>query len=123
MTEFITKKGKAFGSACEELAVSFFNEHGYRIIERNFRSGNGEIDIIAEKDGYTIFIEVKARKSTKFGLPQEAVTSSKQATIKRVAQAFLQKRNLLGQKIRFDVLAITFTAGGSPRFEHIPFAF
>ncbi len=123
MADLLRLKGKTFGHSCEELAATFFRQQGYNILEVNFRARCGEIDIVAEKDGYIVFIEVKARKSTRYGLPQEAVTPAKQAVIRKTATAFLQKRSLMDKKVRFDVLAITFPNNGGPRFNHIPFAF
>ena len=111
------------GSMAENLAAQYFSKIGYKILARNFRAGHGEIDLILEKDSTIVFVEVKARKSLYFGLPQESVTAAKQATIRRVSEAFLQKKNMLGREVRFDVLAVTFADGSGPEFEHIPFAF
>ncbi len=116
--------GKRLGALAEDLAQDYFLQRGYKLLERNFRSAPGEIDLILEKDDYLIFVEVKARKSTKYGLPQEAVTPMKQHTIRRVAEAYMQDKKKTGLQVRFDVLAITFPGQETaPRFEHIPFAF
>jgi len=115
---------KELGSIAEELAQDYFLTRGYKILERNFRSGPGEIDLILEKGGYLIFVEVKARRSLKYGLPQEAVTLAKQQTIRRVAEGYMQKKKKTATPVRFDVLAITFSSGkDTPSIEHIPFAF
>ena len=116
---------KKLGSLAEDLAETYFREHGYIVLGRNFRAGPGEIDLVLEKDDTVIFVEVKARRSLKYGLPQEAVTTSKQQTIRRVAEAYLQKNKRAGSEIRFDVMAITFSGrdGMKASFEHIPFAF
>ncbi len=115
---------RELGLLAEDLAEGYFLERGYRLVDRNFRSGPGEIDLILEKDGYLVFVEVKARRSRKFGLPQEAVTNAKQQTIRRVAEAYLLKNKKTGMPVRFDVLAIRFRGQGQPPiFEHIPFAF
>ena len=119
-----THMTRELGLLAEDLAEGYFLERGYRLVDRNFRSGPGEIDLIIEKDGYLVFVEVKARRSRKFGLPQEAVTNAKQQTIRRVAEAYLLKNKKTGMPVRFDVLAIRFRGQGQPPiFEHIPFAF
>lgn len=115
---------RKLGSLAEDLAEKYFLERGYKVLERNFRSGPGEIDVILEKENVLIFVEVKARRSLKYGLPQEAVTLAKQQTIRRVAEAYMLKNNKTGSPVRFDVMAISFTGPDeSPVFEHIPFAF
>jgi len=116
--------GRELGSLAEDLAADYFKGQGYRVLHRNFRAGPGEIDLVLEKDNYLVFVEVKARRSLKYGLPQEAVTASKQQTIRRVAEAYMLKTRKTGVEVRFDVLAVVFPANQSdPIFEHIPFAF
>ena len=66
------------GQLGEDLAASYLAAHGYTIVARNFRTRYGEIDIIACKDGFVAFVEVKLRKNARFGLPREAVTHAKQ---------------------------------------------
>lgn len=94
-----------FGADSEFMAVTFLKENGYKIIERNYRTKIGEIDIIA-KDGDTIvFIEVKARKSSAYN-PKEAVTSSKKRKISMVALYYLKSTRQINKRARFDVVAI-----------------
>ncbi len=94
-----------FGADSESMAVTFLKENGYKIIERNYRTKIGEIDIIA-KDGDTIvFIEVKARKSRAYN-PKEAVTSSKKRKISMVALYYLKSTRQVNTRARFDVVAI-----------------
>ncbi len=113
-----------FGALAEDLAEEYFSDRGYRVLERNFRHGPGEIDLVLEKDGLLVFAEVKARRSKKYGLPQEAVTPAKQKTIRRVAEAYMLRKKKAGVSVRFDVLAITFEKDrAEPFFEHIPYAF
>ena len=117
-------KGKAFGSLCEHIAIDYLQNEGYRIIERNFKIPQGEIDIIAQKDGYIIFVEVKGRKSTRYGPPHEAVTLKKQQIIRLVAKVYISQNGLESKKVRFDVLGITFSRfADKPEITHIPFAF
>lgn len=94
-----------FGADSESMAVTFLKKNGYKIIERNYRTKIGEIDIIA-KDGDTIvFIEVKARKSRAYN-PKEAVTSSKKRKISMVALYYLKSTRQINTRARFDVVAI-----------------
>ena len=97
----------------ETLAGEHLRRRGYEILARNYRARRGEIDIVAQDGEFTVFVEVKTRRSLKFGLPQSAVTWQKQRQISKVALAYLQDRNLLDAPCRFDVIAIHL----SPRLE------
>ena len=76
------------------------------IIQRNFRTRFGEIDIIAKDGKYICFIEVKARKSVNFGRPKEAVDWYKQSRIKNIAELFIAKKRLVNTSVRFDVVEV-----------------
>ena len=105
----------------EDLAVSFLKKKGYKIIERNFRTSFGEIDIIAKDGEVIVFTEVKTRTDESFGSPFEAVDRRKRQKMRDVALCFLKmkKKEL---PARFDVLSIS-TAGGKKHVEHIQDAF
>lgn len=90
----------------ESLAVKHLKARGYRILAQNYRARRGEVDIIARDGEFTVFVEVKTRRSLKFGLPQAAVTLQKQRQISKVALAYLQAQNLMDAPCRFDVIAI-----------------
>ena len=90
----------------ESLAAKHLKAHGYEILARNYRARRGEIDLIARDGEFIVFVEVKTRRSLKFGLPQAAVTLRKQRQISKVALAYLQFRNLMDAPCRFDVIAI-----------------
>ena len=94
------------GSIGENIAAAYLAKHGYVILERNFSTRNGEIDIIAKQGEYYVFVEVKRRKSDKFGLPREAVTPYKQQTIVSCARYWLYKNHLYGAPVRFDVVEV-----------------
>ncbi len=113
---------KTLGKMSEEIAKNFFEKKGYRLLKKNFRINLGEIDLIFEKEETIVFVEVKARASIKYGLPQESVTPKKQEQIRRVALAYLQKCKKSYNEIRFDVIAIVLKKG-VPKIEHIPYAF
>ena len=100
--------GRETGQRGEETAVRFLSDRGVRILERNFRDRDGEIDIIGEEDGTLVFFEVKYRSSARWGDPAEAVTPEKQRTISRTARYYLYKTGR-GTEIpmRFDVVCVT----------------
>ena len=102
----------SLGLPGEDLAASFLEQKGFTIVCRNYRCRSGEIDIIARKKKLLCFIEVKTRRTRRFGLPQEAVTPAKQYKIGRVAQDFLQRHKLENWPARFDVIAVDFSSGG-----------
>lgn len=90
----------------EALALKHLKARGYRILVQNYRARRGEIDLIARDGEFIVFVEVKTRRSLKFGLPQAAVTLQKQRQISKVALAYLQAQDLLDAPCRFDVIAI-----------------
>lgn len=95
------------GAAKETLAAKLLEINGYRVITRNFRCKLGEVDLIAEKDEYIVFVEVKYRKSIKNGFPMEAVNHKKQSVISSVSDYYRIRYNLPDNvKIRYDVIAI-----------------
>ena len=97
------------GKKGEELALRFLKSSGYTILDRNFKYGRGEIDIVA-KDADTIaFVEVKSRSSDEFGAPEETVGVRKQRQLSKLARAYLQQKRLFNRAdCRFDVVAISF---------------
>jgi putative endonuclease len=105
----ITQKNfykKFLGRAGENRAVNYLKENGYKIAEKNFKTRIGEIDVIAEKDGIIIFIEVKTRSSNAFGEPSEAVNYVKQSKYVKVASEYLIRKGLVDSPCRFDVIEI-----------------
>lgn len=99
---------REIGKLYEEKAVSFLKSQGYEILERNFTTPLGELDIIAQHKNYLVFLEVKYRKSDFGGLPQEAVTRRKQRRLARAALIYLKSKGYQQPpNIRFDVLAVS----------------
>ena len=118
----MSKEHLYLGRSGEEAACSLLKKSGYKILVRNYKNKLGEIDIIA-CDGDTIcFIEVKSRRTDKFGLPQEAIFVLKQRKISKVALSFLKEKNLFDKKARFDVVSVIYTEG-IPRLDLIKNAF
>jgi len=118
----VTTKYQQFGEKGESIAVNCLKKQGYRIIELNYRTKLGEIDIIAKQGGSLVFIEVKARKSSRFGRPELAVTPKKQRKISMVALYYLKSTKQSNAKARFDVVAINSTDDG-PNIKIIKNAF
>ena len=111
----------SLGKEGEEFAVRFLKKEGYRIIDKNYRTPFGEIDIIADDGGVLVFIEVKTRSGDIFGFPFEAVDRKKRDTIRKVALCYLKKIRK-EPAARFDVLSIDFE-GGKKKVAHIKDAF
>ena len=108
----MTQERLKFGREGESAALRFLKKKGYRILEKNFRSKVGEIDIIAEQDGVIVFVEVKARADHEFGHPLNALTPAKQKKIIQTAQSFLARKRISDKPMRFDVVALTSDAEG-----------
>lgn len=106
------------GAAGETCAAEFLQKRGYRVVETNFRTKFGEIDLIAFHEGTLVFIEVKMRASAAFGAPAEAVTAAKLNKIKKVAACYLARKKS-ACPFSFEVVSILKTAAG-PQFDVIP---
>ena len=110
----------SLGRKGEEIAEKFLQDRGFRILEKNFRSRLGEIDLIGIDKETLVFIEVKTRFSDEFGPPEEAVTTRKIKTIARVGDYYRLLNDNLPELSRIDVVAIDFNDdGGLERVELI----
>src|SRR5947208_15964439 len=94
------------GEEGERAAARFLEARGYRILERNYRTRRGEIDLIAEDGRMLVFVEVKVRLDDRFGGPAAAITRAKQARIARLAQQYLAWRRVGDRTCRVDVVLI-----------------
>ncbi len=119
----MTEARLALGAWGEDQAVEYLRQQGMKIIERNFRTPVGEIDIIARHKSVLLFVEVKTRRSNAFGTPQEAVGQRKQRQIIRTAQWYLQNHKNIKLQPRFDVVAILCQSDGTALITHLPDAF
>lgn len=99
-------KSQAKGKLGECIARIYLRLHLYKILEKNFRTNTGEIDIIAKKGETIVFVEVKFRTNTEKGLPGEAVNYRKQKHIQNTALCYLKYKNCMESDIRFDVIEI-----------------
>ena len=110
-----------FGKLGEDLAVNYLINKGYQILERNWRSGHKEIDIIALDGDTLVAVEVKTRKSNTYGEPDIAVGAMKQQMLIWAADAYVRYKNL-DVEVRFDIVSIVITDTGE-HIEHIEDAF
>ena len=97
---------RKIGNEYERLAGKYLETQGYQILEYNFYSHTGEIDIIALHDGYLVFVEVKYRRNEQKGNPLEAISAHKQRTISRCALYYMKKKGFSEMPVRFDVVGI-----------------
>ena len=107
------------GRSGEALAARYLEGRGWRIVERNFRSGRKEIDLVARRGRTVAFVEVKTRSGGRWGHPLEAVNALKRREIERVALRWVQLRGRDGELYRFDAVAVHWVPGGPPRVEHV----
>lgn len=98
------------GAHGETLAVRHLTGRGYAVRDRNWRHGRGELDIVAERDGTIVFVEVRARRGDGFGAPEETLTPSKRAKLVETAEAYLAEHGLDDADWRVDVIAIDLDA-------------
>ncbi len=94
------------GETAEKQAVSFLIENGYEILDRNFSSKFGEIDIVAKKNNTLVFIEVRSRSSNFYGSPEESINLRKVKKIIKTAQFYLLTKKTDYEEIRFDIISI-----------------
>lgn len=115
---------KLLGKVGEKCAVKYLKKNKYKILEQNYATHFGEIDIIAKDNDCYVFIEVKTRTSDKFGEPMEAVTDFKQRHIIRSAQSYLMTNKIDENqiKIRFDVIEVK-SENGKNEINHLKNAF
>lgn len=111
-------KPKPLGRRGEDLAASHVRELGWEILERNYRTRFGEIDLVCQDRGTIIFVEVKTRASSDVARPDQSVTQRKQAKLRRLVEEYLVRHNLESRDVRFDVLGVILK-GRRPEFDHI----
>jgi putative endonuclease len=112
---------KLLGQEGEDRAAKFLIEQGYRILERNYRTKSGEIDLIALHQNEVVFVEVKTRTSDAFGAPELAVNPRKQGRMVKAALGYVRQKKLHQVPCRFDV--VTVSAAADQKVELIRNAF
>lgn len=114
---------RLFGRKAESAAEQYLRRQGYRIRERNVRSSYGELDLVVERAGVLVFVEVKARRTDSYGGAPYAVDVRKQTRIIRLAAQYLARHGLTDQSCRFDVLLYAGDSVEQSTIEHIENAF
>jgi len=113
---------QALGMLGERIAERWLVRRGWRVLDRRFRSGRRDLDLVIEADGTVAFVEVKTRRGGTFGDPVESVGWRKRRELSRSAQVWLERRGRLDAAARFDVVAV-LVEGRRVRIRHVPDAF
>ena len=114
----MTVARRAYGQAGEDRAAAWYRARGYEVLARNWRCRDGELDLVVRQGRTLVFVEVKARRTDRFGIPAEAVTPTKQRRLRTLARRYLEATDARPKALRFDVVSIL---GGT--FEVIEAAF
>ena len=107
------------GRTGEQIAVEYLERAGLRILDRNWRSTNGELDIVAAERRVLVVCEVKTRSGTGFGTPLEAITRHKQARLRRLAAQWLVAHGVLFDEVRIDAIGVLRDSSGEFQIEHV----
>ena len=102
----------------EDLAATFLEEKGYQIIERDWKSGHHDLDIVAKEGDTLIIREVKTRRNRLFGNPEEAIDYKKRKSLQSAINHYV-KTHRFGSSVRFDIISIVGTIGSKPEIDHI----
>ena len=105
-------KRRETGMLGERLASEFLEKNGYQILDTNYRCPDGEIDIIAWHEDTLVFIEVRTKNDSRFGVPEESITPVKKERLKKVAAHYCQNHDNLLSSYRIDVVAIQMNNHG-----------
>ena len=110
------------GRRGEDAACDLYRRLGFQVVERNYRAGRGEIDVVARRGDTLVFCEVKTRQSDEWGAPAEAVDYAKQARLRKLAAAWMAERKPGYVDVRFDVVSV-IVRGEQTDVTHVPDAF
>ncbi len=111
------------GERGEMVACQYLAEHGFRILEKNYRCKIGEIDVVAVKNGRLVFVEIKTRSQEVFGRPEESVGWAKQRKMTRLAEWYLKDKKKTDASVSFAVLAVHWKGTQDPEIRLIENAF
>ena len=119
----MTNERRAVGAYGERLAERHLLDQGLVVLERNWRCGDGEIDLILRDGPAIVFCEVKTRRSDTYGTPAEAISPTKILRLRRLAARWLTERPVRPREVRFDVVAVVAQPKGAAHVEHLRAAF
>ena len=102
----------------EDLAADYLQRKGYTIIERDWKSGRRDLDIIAQDGNVIVFVEVKTRRNRLYGEPEESVDYHKLQNLQQAISHYVKFKHIR-QEIRFDIISIVGTVGTDPDIQHI----
>jgi putative endonuclease len=108
----MTASRRRLGRKGEDIARRRLESDGYSVLHSNYRVGRLEIDLVAEKDGVLVFVEVRTRKGRSFGPPEESITPAKQSHLVNAAQAYLQAHGATTRDWRIDVVVLNLGSNG-----------
>lgn len=114
---------KSFGNWGEEQAKIYLEDHGFRILDQNYRCRIGEVDLIALDGEYLVFIEVKTRSSTAYGFPMEAIGTKKQNKYFNMASVYTKHKGIHEASIRFDIVEVMTRKDKALEINHVANAF
>ncbi|MEP7347382.1 MAG: YraN family protein [Gemmatimonadaceae bacterium] len=118
----MSRERQVLGLSGERVAERWLRRQGWRVLQRRYRSGHRDIDLIAEREGLVAFVEVKARSGVEFGDPIEAVNWRKQNELVRSASVWIDRNGRPGEQYRFDVIGVLIQ-GERVRVRHVANAF
>ena len=102
----------------EDLAADYLQRKGYTIIERDWKSGRRDLDIVAKNGNVIVFVEVKTRRNSLYGQPEEAVDYRKLQSLQQAINHYIKFRHIR-QEVRFDIISVVGTIGAEPDIQHI----
>jgi putative endonuclease len=118
----MTATRQAFGELGEKIAERWLRRRGWRVVQRRFRNGRRDIDLVVEREGMVAFVEVKARKGPEFGGPVQAVNWRKRRELRRSASVWIDRHGREADAYRFDVIGVLVN-GAEVRICHVENAF
>ena len=124
MADRVLTKKQALGMRAEQLAADYLEQRGYKILARNWRRHEGELDLVLSAEGLCVFVEVRSRTGTERGHPLETVDARKRARVLRAARMYIDEELPQASVFRFDVVGVTFALNdSSPELVYVEDAF
>ncbi len=114
---------KTKGALGESMAAAQYRADGYEVLDHNYRTRQGEIDLVVSQRETLVFVEVKTRSPGGIGTPREAVTTQKQKRLALAALDYIAQKNVGDMRMRFDVVEVLLQQGGAPQLHRIENAF